>query len=117
MLKYQMFTMKDYNVPMLKYQMFTTADYDAPMLKYQIFTMKDYDVPMLKYQIFTTTDYNAPMLNSQSQFRIHPYARISTYFGKPKPFLSGHISIYRNMAYRSFIFFSCVFCKIRVNFM
>ena len=44
------------------------------------------------------------LLYSQSQFRIHPYARISTYFGKPKLFPSWHISIYRNMAYKSFIF-------------
>ena len=39
--------------------------------------------------------------NSQSQFCIHPYACISTYFGKPKLSLSGHISVYRNMTHKS----------------
>ena len=43
-------------------------------------------------------------ITSLSQFRIHPYARISTYFRKPKLFPSGHISIYRNIANKSFIF-------------
>ena len=41
-------------------------------------------------------------IDSQSQFRIHPYARISTYFGKPKLSPSGHISVYRNMIFRRF---------------
>ena len=40
-------------------------------------------------------------LYSQSQFHIHPYARLSTYFGKPKLSPSGHISVYRNMTYKS----------------
>ena len=44
------------------------------------------------------------MINSQSQFRIRPYARISTYFGKPELSPSRHISVYRNMTYKSRIY-------------
>ena len=37
---------------------------------------------------------------SQSQFSIHSFARISTYFGKPKLSPSRHILVYRNMTYK-----------------
>ena len=36
-------------------------------------------------------------LNSQSQFRIHPYDHIPSYYEIKQLSLSGHISIYRNM--------------------
>ena len=50
-------------------------------------------------------------LDSQSQFRIHPFYLISTYFGEPKLFPSGHISIYQNMTYKSLIFSVVSFVK------
>ena len=39
------------------------------------------------------------MLYSQSQFRIHPYAHISSCYEIKQLWLFGHISIYRNMTF------------------
>ena len=38
-------------------------------------------------------------INSQSQFRIHPYAHISSCYEIKQLWLFGHISIYRNMTF------------------